>query len=121
MKFEVIKNKEYVAKFVLKENGTTTALELSASDTGVFSISKIGKASELVIDSVAMEITDASNGEFTLTLTPEETALLDEEVALKEDGFPSFANYRGVAEFVTETQGKMLAVVDRIYCIDIGA
>lgn len=120
MKFEIVKGREYVATFVIKRNGSTTPIELDDVDTGTFTISKNGVNPQIVLENIPMTISNASGGEFTLTLDADDTDLLFGEVGLREDGYVSYATYKGVAEFNTVEQGKMIAVVERIYCVDMG-
>lgn len=121
MKFEIVKGREFIATFVVKEDGSTNSLELDPTDTATFTISTISNAPEVIINQKSLEASDPTNGEFTLTLTEEETSLLYSKKSGEEDMYISRASHKGFLEVETSAQGRMEAIIEDIYILDQGA
>lgn len=121
MRMTIVKGKPFVADFVVKINGSTNALPLNVADTGKISFYTNGVNPTTVLADVAMTQQDASNGKFRVTLTEEQTALFNTKIGFPEDGYPVEPTYKALAEFNTVNQGYMMAEVDEIYVVDMGA
>ena len=112
MKFEIIAGREFTADFTVVSSDGVTGEVLDPTDTATFTVTTKGLNPTTVLDSVPMTITDINNGLFTVTLTPVQTALLEQEIGFKEDRYPTISNYDGVVDF-------KLASKDRAATIDI--
>lgn len=121
MRMTIIKGKPFQADFVVKLNGSTNALPLNIADTGKVSFYTAGVNPATILSNIAMTQQDAANGTFRLVLTEGQTALFNTSIGFEEDGFPVAATYKALAEFQTVNQGYMLAEVENIYIVDMGA
>ena len=118
MKLEIIKGLEYNADFTVVSDDGLTPQVLDPTDTATFSLSTKGHDSECVLSNVSMTLKDEDTGLFSLTLTPEQTALLNTEIGFAEDKYPTRSNYNGSLDFKL-TSGNRTASVD-MYVKDIG-
>lgn len=107
-RFEITEGKPFNTTFVIKENGTTTPIELSGSETGEFVLSTIGEVPQKVLTK-SLTLGELLNGEFKLSLTSDDTTGLNYEVGFKEDGANFKATYRANISFF-KGNGEVLAI-----------
>ena len=119
MRMNIIKGKPFQADFVVKANGSTTALVLDPKDTGTITFFTIGNNPETTLEKNLL-LTNTEMGTFTLYLTSEETALFDTRIGFGEDSFPVIPTYKAALEFKTLSQGHMSALIDQVYIVDMG-
>ena len=120
MKFTITKGRAFECQFIIKKNGSTVAIELQTGDTGTFTLSKSGYDACTLLYSIPMTISDGPNGEFTLTLTEEQTGDLPYDVMFGEDGFPPRATCFAVLEIDSIEQGIIIVDLPQIYIRYIG-
>jgi hypothetical protein len=115
----IVKGRNFQADFVVKQNGSTTALVLNSSDTGniTFFTTGVNPERKLTKDLI---LTSADMGTFTLYLTPEETIMVETRVGFGEDNSPIISTYKASLDFTTVSQGYMSALINDIYITDIG-
>ncbi len=97
--FIIYSGQDFKADFTVVSSDGVTGEQLSAGDTGTFSVIVSGPNPSCVISAVPMTVIDADNGVFELSLTAEQTSLLDQYVGFREDGFKSIGNYNGFLDF----------------------
>lgn len=122
-KMVIIKGKEFNCKFVIKATGSTIPIELTNTDTGYVTVSTIGPDPEQLITNKQLTLGNEesmANGEFFLTLTTEETALLPFDNKFGEDGFPLSATIKMVMDIDTASEGKIYASVPQVYVENSG-
>lgn len=116
-RFEITTGKPFNTTFVVKENGTTTPIELVGDETGEFVLSTIGEVPQKVLTK-SLTLGELLLGEFKLSLTSTETTGLDYEVGFKEDGAKFKATYRANLSFYNG-DGSLLAEaqIPQVYVI----
>lgn len=114
--FTIIKGKECQFEINVKENGTTTPLELNASDDFTFSLID-KKSSVKYIDNKPMVITDAINGKVAGLISSSESGSLPSKKSSIEDGAISRPNLRLVVSGTTLAQGEMTAIIENVYVV----
>lgn len=114
--FTIIQGKQLEFTIIVKENGTTMPLVLDPADTFTFSLVN-KKTNEKYVDSKAMTITSALNGEVTGIISATESATLPLKRASAEDNFIPRPNIRMVVHGNTLTQGEMTAYIEDIYVL----
>ena len=120
-KLIIIKGRPYEAKFIIKASGSLTGVDLDPLlDTGTFTLSSSGVNPCLLLSKIPMTITDAPNGEFTLTLTAEQTLDLPYDIEFGEDGYPVTASCSAVLDIDTQAEGKIFAQMPKIYVQNLG-
>ncbi len=97
--FLIYAGRKFQADFTVVSDDGVTGEQLDPSDTATMSINTVGEDPVCVIAEVPMVIVDLDNGVFELTLTAEQTALLNQCVGFKEDNFAPMGNYTGFMEF----------------------
>ena len=121
-KLIIVRARPYEAKFIIKASGSLTGVDLDPdNDMGTFTLYSSGVNQVLLLDKVPMTITDAPNGEFTLTLTAEQTADLPYDVEFGEDFFPLVATCKAVLDIDTLAEGKIFAQIPEIYVEHVGS
>jgi len=115
MKFIIKAGQAFSTTFVLKEPGSTTAMVLDSGDTGTFSLYTSGADSCRVVTNKALSLTDAPNGEFTLSLSSSETEDLIGSIGGEEDGYPLFPNHFAELTFETDSEGTINASIPLVY------
>jgi len=95
---------------IISDDGLTGE-QLDPADTGTFMIQTAGISPQCVIEPTAMTIVDADNGIMNITLTAEQTALLEQDVGFAEDLHPTQSLYKGIMSF-TLVSGNRDAMAD---------
>ncbi len=111
MKLEIHSGKPFSADFTVVSSDGVTGEQLDPSDTATFELVTNGANPTCILSNIAMTIVDAPNGTFNLSLTAEQTILLDQDIAFKEDKYPTLSNYLGYISF-TLVSGDRAATVD---------
>ena len=122
-KMIIIKNREFKCSFIIKASGCTTPVELQTYDTGTITLSTNGPDPEVLISLHPLTLTTEEsmvNGEMHMLLSAEQTALLPFDNEFGEDGFPIVATVKGILDINTESEGKIYALVPKIYVEDVG-
>ena len=122
-KMIIVKGREFTCKFIIKASGCTTPVELQTYDTGTITLSTNGPDPEVLISRHSLILGDEEskvNGEMEMTLTAEQTALFPFDNEFGEDGFPLVATVKGILDIDTESEGKIYALVPKIYVEDVG-
>ena len=119
-KFVIVKGRAYTGKIVIKASNSTVGVSLNPSDTGTFTLSSVGDDPCLLLDKIPMVISDASNGEFTINLTAEQTSNLPAAVEFGEDGFPLAFTCRVLLDIQTVAEGQIFGAIPRVYIEDTG-
>lgn len=119
-RFEIIEGKPFNTAFIIKANGTTTAVELVGDETGEFVLSTIEDNPTKVLTK-SLTVGDILNGEFLLSLSDTDTQGLSYEVGFKEDGAKFKATYRANLSFYN-ADGSVLAhaQIPQVYIISEG-
>ena len=110
MKLEIHAGREFSADFSVVSADGLTGEELDPTDTGTFSLVTSGSNPTCVLDLIPMTIVDADNGVFNLALTAEQTSLLAQDVAFKEDRYPTLSNYLGYLDFILVSGNKQATI-----------
>lgn len=122
-KMIIVKGREFSCKFIIKATGCTTPVELQAGDTGTITMSTTGPDPEVIISQQSLILGSEEsmvNGEMSLLLTPEQTTLFPFDNQFGEDGFPLSATVKGILDIDTVSEGKIYALVPKIYIEDVG-
>jgi len=98
-KMEIYSNREWSSDITIISDDGVTGVELDPSDSGTFMVQSSGISPVCIIEPVAMSIIDAPNGIMNITLTAEQTALLEQDVGFAEDRYPTQNTYLGVMTF----------------------
>lgn len=112
MKLEIIIGTNFSADFTLVSKDGVTGVELQPSDTATFTLTTNGYTNTEILSDIPLTIVDAANGIFNLTLTDEQTALLEQKIGFEEDHYYSRSNYNGRLDFNTAELGQTQAVLN---------
>lgn len=96
MELTIYKNRPFSADFVVISNDGVTPEALAPTDSATVDVIREDDVSKTVLSGVPLVIlndANAINGTFTLTLTAEQTNLLEVEKMLREDRFEGLANH----------------------------
>jgi hypothetical protein len=114
--FTIIKGKALDFAIIVKENGSTLPLVLTATDTFTFSIVDKKTQAKLLSDK-AMVLTDLLNGEVGGTISAVESEVFPVMVSAPEDWYISRPNLRLVISGNTVNQGEMSAIIEDVYVV----
>lgn len=114
--FTIIKGKALDFAIIVKENGSTLPLVLTATDTFTFSIVDKKTQKKLLSDK-AMVLTDLLNGEVGGTISAVESADFPVVISAAEDWYISRPNLRLVISGNTANQGEMTAIIEDVYVV----
>ncbi len=118
IEMRIIKGKAYNFTIVVKDSGSSTPLVLDPTDTATLYISTNSSVPELLI---TKELTqgNSDNGEFLVSLTPEETALLPFKAGFREDS-KFMSTCRGTIALTTVELGEGTIEITKVTVIDVG-
>lgn len=103
MRFVIPKGEEFYCEFTIKEPGASIPMDLTGA-AGTFKISTIGPNPCLILSDVPIVVVDPLNGLISITLTSEQTTLLDGRAGFAEDGYPIVPTYKGALDIIAQTQ-----------------
>jgi hypothetical protein len=110
MKLEIYTGREFSADFTVVSDDGVTGIVLDPSDSATLTISSNGYNPQVILNEVAMTIVDADNGLFNITLTPEQTELLDQKIGFEEDQYNTLSNYSGFIDFKLASGNRQAAI-----------
>ena len=115
--FTIIKGKATDFSITIKQNGTTTPLLLTATDTFTYSLIDKKTSAKYATDVPMTVLQPYSNGEVKGTVTSIVSAALPIKKSAAEDGFIPRPNLRLVINGNTVNQGAMTATIDNVYVV----
>jgi len=112
--FVIYAGRDFTADFTVVSSDGVTPEVLDPGDTGSMSIVTAGGNPKAIINDIPMTLIDADNGLFELTMTAEETSLLEDYVGFQEDGYSPIGNYDGYLEFNLKSGNRSATIVVRV-------
>jgi hypothetical protein len=115
-RFTITKGLENTFVFTIKANGSTLPMVIDPSDTFQATILPLDPSDENTPFLVkALVITNATNGQVTLTISAAETNLAVTDIGSKADRYYLRPVYRLLIDCDTVNNGKFIAKVSEIY------
>lgn len=116
-KYIIPKGREFYCEFVIKEPGASTPMDLTGA-TGTFTLTTASKSPCKVLER-QLDVKDGLNGIMSLTLSADDTKLLNGRTGFAEDGYPLIPTYAGSLYIETE-EHPIDVLIERIYVLEEG-
>ena len=100
MKLKIYAGRQFNADFTIIDSTGLTGEVLDDTFTAEFSVCTAGLSPVCILGPIPMTVIDKDNGLINVSLTPEQTTLLTQEVGGQEDMYSPLHTYNGFIDYV---------------------